>query len=94
MLITDQFVLINFPKTGTRFLRSTLKKIHAQRGNALNRLIGRLPGIREVATLVDGHKNSGTYKVTFDASVLSSGTYFYQLKSGEFSEMKKMVLIK
>jgi hypothetical protein len=49
---------------------------------------------REVEKLVEGYKSSGTHKVTFNASSLPSGTYFYLLKSGEFSDIKKMILLK
>ncbi|OGU65080.1 MAG: hypothetical protein A2W30_05195 [Ignavibacteria bacterium RBG_16_36_9] len=49
---------------------------------------------REVATLVNEEKPAGTYQVSFDASSLSSGIYFYRLKSGEFEQTKKFVLMK
>jgi uncharacterized protein YdaL len=49
---------------------------------------------REVSTLINEYKNSGNYTLTFNASHLSSGTYFYKIKSGEFEDVKKMVLIK
>lgn len=48
----------------------------------------------EVATLVDEFRNAGIYEVDFDASKLSSGVYFYQLKAGDFLQTKKMILIK
>ena len=48
----------------------------------------------EIATLVNEEKNSGTYEVSFDASRLSSGVYFYKLHSGSFVETKKMVLLR
>jgi hypothetical protein len=48
----------------------------------------------EVATLVDEYKPAGSYEVQFDAINLSSGVYFYQLKSGEFIETKKLTFIK
>ena len=38
--------------------------------------------------------NSGTYKITLDASKLSSGTYFYKLSDGENILTKKMTLVK
>jgi hypothetical protein len=44
--------------------------------------------------LVDEYKPAGKYEVDFDASNLSSGTYFYSLQSGEFTSTKKLVLIK
>ena len=49
---------------------------------------------KEVATLVNEVKNVGTYSVDFNASNLSSGTYFYKISVNDFSEVKKMSLIK
>ena len=48
----------------------------------------------EVAVLVDGFKTAGSYEVSFNASDLSSGIYFYKLTSGNLSEIKKMTLLK
>jgi hypothetical protein len=48
----------------------------------------------EVAKLVNEEKPAGSYEVTFDASSLSSGTYFYKLQAGSFVEIKKMTLLK
>jgi hypothetical protein len=49
---------------------------------------------KEVAVLVNENLKAGTYKYSFDATGLNSGVYFYRLTAGEFSETKKMVLIK
>jgi hypothetical protein len=49
---------------------------------------------KEIVTLVDEQKNAGNYKVTFDARDLPSGTYFYTLRSGGFSQTKRMLFIK
>ena len=49
---------------------------------------------RKVAKLVEGKFEVGTHKVTFDATNLSSGIYFYKLKSEKFSAVKKMILMK
>jgi hypothetical protein len=53
---------------------------------------------REVATLVNGRQEAGTYTVQFGinsgASGLSSGIYFYRLKVGSFISTKKLVLMK
>lgn len=48
----------------------------------------------EVATLVNEFKNAGSYNVSFSAENLSSGVYYYKLKSGTFVETKKMILLK
>ncbi len=48
----------------------------------------------EVATLVNEYKPAGNYEFDFNASELSSGVYYYQLKSGSFIATKKMVLLK
>jgi hypothetical protein len=49
---------------------------------------------REIVTLVNEKKASGNYEVTFNASNLSSGTYFYQLKTENFIQTKKMTLLR
>jgi hypothetical protein len=49
---------------------------------------------REVTTLISEEKPAGSYEITFDASSLSSGVYYYRLTSGTFIETKKMILIK
>jgi len=49
---------------------------------------------REVATLVNEEKPSGEYEVEFDGTNLPSGIYFYRLKAGQYSETRKMVLLK
>ena len=48
---------------------------------------------REVATLIDKEQIAGSYKVEFSWQ-LSSGVYFYRLTAGEFSQTKKMLLLK
>jgi hypothetical protein len=52
-----------------------------------------IPG-KEIATLVNGKQSPGVYEVTWDASQFPSGVYFYKFTAGDFSEVKKMVLIK
>lgn len=49
---------------------------------------------REITTLVNENLSAGSYKADFDASSISSGTYFYTITSGDFTDTKKMVLIK
>jgi Secretion system C-terminal sorting domain len=49
---------------------------------------------KTVKVLENGYKNAGTYSVTFDAAELPSGTYFYKIEAGQFSQIKKMMLLK
>lgn len=49
---------------------------------------------REVATLVNEPKASGSYEVSFDGSGLASGVYIYRLTAGSFVQTKTMALVK
>ena len=49
---------------------------------------------REISTLMNEEKPAGTYEVELEGSSLSSGIYFYQIKSGKNSDIKKMLLLK
>ncbi|MGA9294239.1 MAG: T9SS type A sorting domain-containing protein, partial [Ignavibacteriaceae bacterium] len=49
---------------------------------------------REVQTLINGNQTSGNHLIIFNASNLSSGVYFYQLKAENFVETKKLLLLK
>jgi len=48
----------------------------------------------EIATLINEEKPVGSYEVTFDASNLPSGVYFYRLKAGSFVATNKMLFLK
>jgi predicted GH43/DUF377 family glycosyl hydrolase len=48
----------------------------------------------EVATILNEEKNPGYHKVEFNAGVLPSGVYFYRIATGEYTAMRKMLLIK
>ncbi|MDK9701093.1 MAG: T9SS type A sorting domain-containing protein [bacterium] len=49
---------------------------------------------RELKTLVNGYQSPNTYKITFNAENLPSGTYYYSLSTKGFSTTKKMVFMK
>jgi len=49
---------------------------------------------REVAVLVNEMKQPGFHTVDFDASSLASGIYFYRIDAGQFTSVKRMVLVK
>jgi hypothetical protein len=48
----------------------------------------------EITTLVNGTLSPGTYETEWNASNYASGIYYYRLISGDYSETKKMILIK
>ena len=49
---------------------------------------------REAETLINGILNAGVLNYDWDASGYSSGVYFYRITAGDFSDIKKMILIK
>ena len=49
---------------------------------------------RKVQTLLNGTKPAGKYKEIFDGSGLASGIYFYKLTTKDFTDAKKMILLK
>ncbi len=48
----------------------------------------------EIATLVNKEQSPGEYEINFNAAELSTGVYFYQLKAGNFTDTKKMILLR
>lgn len=49
---------------------------------------------REIKTLVNEVKQAGSYSVDFNGAEFSSGVYFYKLTSGDFVDIKRMILVK
>jgi hypothetical protein len=49
---------------------------------------------KEIASIINEELAPGTYKIRWDASELPSGIYFYTLNSGEFTQTRKMILVK
>ncbi len=49
---------------------------------------------KEVSVLVNEEKNAGSYIIKFNGSTLSSGIYFYKLQAGNFTQTKKLILLK
>jgi hypothetical protein len=70
--------VIKFQVTGYRFIKLSVYDI-----------LG-----KEVSTLVNEQLHPGTYEVNFDGTNLPSGVYFYNLSAGDYTETKKMILIK
>ncbi|MCI0472797.1 MAG: T9SS type A sorting domain-containing protein [Ignavibacteria bacterium] len=49
---------------------------------------------KEVAVLVNQQLQPGTYETEWNASAFASGVYFYKLTSGNYTETKRMILMK
>ena len=49
---------------------------------------------RKVETLVDAKQNPGIYRVSFNASALASGVYFYRLQAGSYYKTMKLMVLK
>ena len=81
------------PNTTIKF---TIPNVETHRDASLQMVILKVYDMlgKEVATLVNEEKQPGVYEVEFHSEWLSSGIYFYQLKTGSFSSIKKMVLLK
>ena len=83
-------MLQNYPNP---FNPSTTIKFQIPNSSFVNLKVYDVLG-NEVATLVNEEKPAGTYQLSFDASNLSSGIYFYKLQAGNIVETKKMILLK
>ncbi len=49
---------------------------------------------QEVVTLVNGEIVAGSHEVKFDARRLSSGVYFYRLQAGDYTQVRKLCLLR
>ncbi len=49
---------------------------------------------KQVAVLVNGYQNAGTYNTNFNASNLASGIYFCRMEAGKYVKVNKMLLLK
>jgi hypothetical protein len=49
---------------------------------------------KKVSTVINKFLTSGNYQFNYNAAKLSSGVYLYRLSTGDFSEIKKFVLVK
>ncbi len=87
----SQFVLNNaYPNP---FNPSTAISYQLSANSFVNLSVYDISG-RLVAELVNGWRNAGVHEVTFDASGLASGMYFYRIEAGDYSSVRKMVLVK
>ncbi|MBK9403722.1 MAG: T9SS type A sorting domain-containing protein [Ignavibacteria bacterium] len=84
------FLAQNYPNP---FNPSTLIKYEIKNDAMVTLKVYNILG-KEVASLVNEIKRAGRYEIEFNGSNLSSGIYYYRLDAGEFSETRKMLLIK
>jgi hypothetical protein len=73
------------PSTDIRFALPVAADVHLTVFNILG---------QEIAVLAEGPHTAGLHTVTFDASRLPAGVYFYRLEAGSFSDIRKMLLLK
>jgi len=48
----------------------------------------------EVSLISDGYRTAGNHAVSFDGNNLATGIYYYTLKAGDFTDTKKMILLR
>jgi len=89
-LPTEFALLQNYPNP---FNPSTTINYELPASNFVTLKIYDLVG-KEVATLVNEKLDAGRYTATFNGSNLASGMYFYKISAGQFTFVRKMVLIK
>lgn len=75
------------------FNPSTTIRFSLPQNSFVNLTVFDLQG-RSVQVLVDATREAGYHEITFDASDLASGLYFYRLQAGKFTSVQKMVLMK
>lgn len=78
------------PATTIRYSITTPSKVKLQIFNALG---------EEIVSLVNKEQSAGTYEVIWDGkdkydNAVSSGIYFYRINAGQFSETRKMILLR
>jgi len=89
--IPDVFSLSqNYPNP---FNPTTTMRIQIPKDNDVTLKVYDMLG-KEVSVLVNEFMKAGTYDITFNATNLASGTYFYRMTSGNFNDIKKMVVLK
>jgi len=89
-LVTDYYLAQNYPNP---FNPSTKINFGLERAGEVEITVYNILG-NKISTLVNGVKSAGNHSVVFDASNLSSGIYFYKLVTKEFTQIRKMLLLK
>lgn len=89
-LLTDYFLFQNYPNP---FNPVTKIKFSIPKSDIVKIRVYDVLG-KEIQTLLNEYKTTGSYEVEFDARNLPSGVYFYRMMSGSNSETKKMLLLR
>ena len=89
LLITDYRLLQNYPNpfnpiTAISYRLSAVSDVKLTVYNVLG---------QKIRTLVNEKQSAGKYRVSFDASGLAGGVYFYRLQAGDFTATRKMILM-
>lgn len=80
----------NYPNP---FNPNTTIKFNLPKSSFVNLSVYDISG-KLIGVILNERKSPGTYSILFNASYLSSGTYFYKLTAGEFFSVKRMILLK
>jgi photosystem II stability/assembly factor-like uncharacterized protein len=89
-LPNDFALLQNYPNP---FNPSTVISYSLKSGSFIRVIVYNALG-ETIKVLENEYKSAGSYSVTFNASGLSSGVYFYRLEAGQFTQVRKMVVMK
>jgi hypothetical protein len=89
-LVVDYYLAQNYPNP---FNPSTKINYGLERAGEVEITVYNILG-NKISTLVDGMKSAGNHSVSFNASNLSSGIYFYKIVTNEFVQTRKMILEK
>jgi hypothetical protein len=89
--VANSFELFqNYPNP---FNPSTNIKFDISRSSFVNLSVYDMNG-KLVGVILNEMMSPGTYNMQFNASYLSSGTYFYKITAGDYSSVKRMILVK
>lgn len=85
----------NYPNPFNPFtkIRFDVPKNNGQKSMNIRLYIYDIKG-REIAMLINQELEPGSYKIDLDASKYPSGSYFYKIVTDEFTDIKKMALVK
>lgn len=94
-ILNNYELLQNYPNpfNPTTTIKYSLPVAETEKFQQVNLIVYDILG-RKITTLVNKEQTPGNYQVIFDASKLSSGVYYYQLRTNHYIQTKKMTLVK